>query len=149
LTLDRVLESLQDFLVEVRRIIKPGGILALRTPNNDSMFHVLARVMMRFRWYYPAHQIYHDDHLSYFSQLSIENVLSRAGFKAVNIYANDITIHDMRFQGLKKHLIRLIYILSKITKRPHSIAVLARPNTFLQKTDFEPNGTNTQKRGIS
>jgi 2-polyprenyl-3-methyl-5-hydroxy-6-metoxy-1,4-benzoquinol methylase len=34
----------REFLLEARRVLKPGGVLALETPIQESLFHALARV---------------------------------------------------------------------------------------------------------
>jgi SAM-dependent methyltransferase len=59
------------FLREVRRVLAPGGVLMIVTPDVGSLS---ARIMGR-RWNH-----YHREHLHYFSAQTIDRLLAGAGF---------------------------------------------------------------------
>ncbi|MFZ2621014.1 MAG: class I SAM-dependent methyltransferase [Minisyncoccia bacterium] len=62
----------KDFLLEAKRILKPGGFLVINTPNGDS---VVARVLGS-RW----HLIVPPEHLYYFSPKNVGDYLTKNGF---------------------------------------------------------------------
>lgn len=69
-----VLEHLvfpEDFLWQVSRILKPGGVLVMTTPRFDSLLALL----MGKKWYciFPAH-------IQYFTRRSLYGTLKRCGF---------------------------------------------------------------------
>jgi ubiquinone/menaquinone biosynthesis C-methylase UbiE len=74
-TLFHVIEHVLDprsFLAEVRRILKVGGGVVVRTPNIDSK---ISRVTGRYwGWMNPPF------HLNYFSSYSLSKILNNAGF---------------------------------------------------------------------
>ncbi len=57
-------------------VLKPGGVLAITTPNIDSAYHWLTR---RSYWFIEAM------HLFYFSPATIRRMLSQCGFEVVRV----------------------------------------------------------------
>ena len=79
-TLNHVVEHLPDALVtlsECHRILKPGGILVLYTPNSVSLGHAV------FRSYWRG--LEPPRHLQIFGPLSLGALLRQAGFKDPSI----------------------------------------------------------------
>lgn len=73
-------------LSEIRRVLRPGGMLLLSTPNADSLFHRGARwsyLLTLGQWSFPARRIYFSGHLFYFTGQTLTAALSKAGFSEV------------------------------------------------------------------
>jgi 2-polyprenyl-3-methyl-5-hydroxy-6-metoxy-1,4-benzoquinol methylase len=90
-----VIEHLSDPLAELKRthrILKPDGLLAVSTMNVDALFPRLAG--RRWPWYMQMHLIY-------FSKRTLHNMLTKAGFRVV-----EMTPH--------RRVVRLSYLVSRI-----------------------------------
>ncbi len=77
-TMDQVIEHLQDPVNQIRnihRILKPGGMLIMSTPNSNSL---TAKIFRRkwLHWHVPYH-------LHFFSKKSIKLLADSAGFKLI------------------------------------------------------------------
>lgn len=70
------LNSPEEFLVEVFRILKPGGVIAICTINAESLSYKL----MGMNWPH-----FKPEHLYYFSPVSIKKMLHKSGFKTLRI----------------------------------------------------------------
>jgi len=69
----------QTFLLEIRQLLSPGGVLLLVTPSLDSW----TRRLMRSHW-----MEYKVEHLFYFSAAAIRLLLERCGFEEIRILPN-------------------------------------------------------------
>jgi 2-polyprenyl-3-methyl-5-hydroxy-6-metoxy-1,4-benzoquinol methylase len=95
ITMWDVVEHLADPLSELRRIhrlLRPDGLLACSTMNVEALFPRLAG--RRWPWYMQMH-------LVYFSRRSLHNMLTKAGFRVV-----EMTPH--------KRVVRLSYLVSRL-----------------------------------
>lgn len=84
-TMWEVIEHLHnplEYIKEIHRILKPGGILALSTPN----FKGLTSLITKDKW----HLCDPEEHLYYFSPKSIKNILQGNGFQITNIFSDNI-----------------------------------------------------------
>ena len=90
-----VVEHVADPLAELRRIhrvLRPNGVLALCTMNVDALFPRLAG--RRWPWYMQMH-------LVYFSRRTLHNMLTKAGFRVVEMAPH-------------KRVVRLSYLVSRV-----------------------------------
>jgi len=74
-----VIEHVRDpveLLMQVRRVLKPTGVLLLVTPTLDSWS---ARIL-KHRWFE-----FKTEHLYYFDSATLRNTLARTGFQAVDL----------------------------------------------------------------
>ncbi|HIK59015.1 MAG TPA: class I SAM-dependent methyltransferase [Nitrospinaceae bacterium] len=75
-TLDR-LTNLKETLSELNRILKPGGIICIVTPNFSSL---CAKVFKN------KYRLLYSNHLIYFSPKTLKQLFERNGFKLIDIY---------------------------------------------------------------
>lgn len=80
-TIYHVIEHLSDpltTLLEINRVLRPGGILVLETPNIGS----LGSIIMRDGW---SHLI-PPEHLTYFNRRSIRVALDKSNYRSVKVF---------------------------------------------------------------
>lgn len=131
ITLFEVIEHLTDplsLLKEMKRILKPNGVILISTGNHDS-FTVRA---IGNRWDYFSISA-HGGHISFFKPKSMQHLIGRAGLIAkevstVNVrfcYKNYTTKIIYRFF---KILSELLNPIAKITGKGHDMIVLISNN---------------------
>jgi 2-polyprenyl-3-methyl-5-hydroxy-6-metoxy-1,4-benzoquinol methylase len=85
-----VIEHLLDpvsFLEESARILRPGGLLYLTTPN----FNSLSRRLVGFEW-----RVFGKEHVCYFTPASLSRAVRRAGFMKVRIRTRNIDPNELK-----------------------------------------------------
>lgn len=89
-----------EFMKEVRRVIKPGGFIAITTPDTSSLSCKLLGYGGWFHWKF--------EHLGYFNRKSMEELARHTGFKIVE---KKRAYKTMSFQ----------YLFDQFKMFPHSI----------------------------
>lgn len=89
-----------EFMKEVRRVIKPGGFIAITTPDTSSFSYKLLGYGGWFHWKF--------EHLGYFNKKSTEELARRTGFTIVE---QKRAYKTMSFQ----------YLFDQFKMFPHSI----------------------------
>lgn len=120
-TLQDVIEHVKNPLPEmeeVYRVLKPGGIVFLVTPDIGGWW---ARLLGPFWYHYKP-----GEHIMYFSQATLRNVLKKSKFKNIETAR---TYHIMSveyvFNRLRYYLPRVFEALLKVSK-----------NSFIGKASF-------------
>ena len=116
-TLDR-LTNLKETLSELHRILKPGGIICIVTPNINSL---CAKVFKN------KYRLLYSNHLLYFSPETIKQLFEQNGFRLVNIhfpfFGTSFFSYSGFLKGTGKIIIQVILnILSmpqKLTSPPY------------------------------
>ena len=79
-TLFQIIEHVADpvgLVTEAARVLKPGGILVVTTPDRHGLF---SRVLGR-RWF----EYYNEEHLTYFNDQSLRRLLADARFTVLSL----------------------------------------------------------------
>lgn len=128
---------------EIRRILKPSGLLVVETPNVKSLIHLIAHVSYKVslgRLKYFVNRIYIPSHLYYFSRRPLSDMLQRNGFvcdKEKVRFKSLFSDLDIIFSANKskekwansstfKGLINLGLEFSEIINMPYRLIVTAR-----------------------
>lgn len=86
-------ENLNSFMVEVRRVLKPGGHLFIITPN------YLSYSLARQDW----SCLYKDfEHLQYFSEQSLREVCASVGIRLLKSWSDSIPFRTLEYPHLYK-----------------------------------------------
>lgn len=118
--MDDLIEHVADptaLVIEARRILAPGGLLTLNTPNRAGLWHLL----MGRRWFHYRQ----TEHTFFFSPPVISRLLERYGFEILEIHSSSKII-DLNYafgrlryyhQGLSSFLERSFgrLLISSIT----------------------------------
>jgi SAM-dependent methyltransferase len=87
----QTLEHVSDpigFIDKHKEYLKPGGLMAIEVPNlNDALAHI---------YNLPNHErfFYHISHLWYFTERSLEKLMSRAGFQGTIFHIQDYNLFN-------------------------------------------------------
>jgi 2-polyprenyl-3-methyl-5-hydroxy-6-metoxy-1,4-benzoquinol methylase len=134
-TLWSVIEHVHDpkqVLAKVHALLKPGGLVIMRTPNQESLITDITRAMYVLsggRYFLP---IYSDDHIYRFSSKSISTLLEMTSFEVLHIAQDDnlkvmqARMHLQRFRLARNLVLGAIHLLSKPLRKENQLLVYAR-----------------------
>ena len=110
LYMDSVLEHVEypfQMLKEMLRILKPGGVVHVGVPNEDSLFNVVKRIIFKFQGKGVSEKIEPlrpPYHINGFSPKSIRNVFKNSGF-IINDLIQTYGMHNIiRFRLIDRGL---------------------------------------------
>lgn len=90
-TLWETIEHVQSPSATIRKaaeLVRPGGILALSTPNIDSISYRL----LKDKWWIVAPK----EHIFYFSQKTLTRLLAQCGFQVKKIWTHGLDLYYLR-----------------------------------------------------
>ena len=105
-TLWDVIEHVPDPLgtmAQVHELLKPGGLVAITTPNIDGLFPRASYPLARLVRYWPHPEPPH--HLFQFSKRTMQRLLEDAGFELVELVDQRIRL-SYSFGGVRGHIKR-------------------------------------------
>jgi len=132
ITLWDVIEHFEDpleELKEIRRILADDGILLFDTPNEESFMRLMAHVCYKStagKFQYPVKKLYHEFHLFYYSQQTLNLLFNKAGFQIVEFRKKTIPVVKARGNKIEKLLVRGLTFLEQITHREFEILAVAK-----------------------
>ncbi|MBN1645263.1 class I SAM-dependent methyltransferase [Candidatus Woesearchaeota archaeon] len=121
------LSNLNDTFKEFKRVLKKDGLLVIRTPNEKSIFHLIAHLsyILSFKKIkFLLNTIYHSDHLYYFSKQTLTKILEKNGFKIRKIIMNDQTTMFYKNPVLKC-LVWKIRFFGVLLNKQHAMLAIA------------------------
>jgi len=112
--------SPRAFLKEVERILKPGGIVYIATPDFGSFHYRLMSFVAKLtykNYFVLPHHLYH------FTGSTLKRLLEISGFKIEKAVRSQSRYTD---KGLKAFLASVIFLIGQILNMPDRIIMIAR-----------------------
>ena len=103
-----MVEHLAEPCVDLRavhRLLKPGGVLFVLTPNDDALVRTISKQLYRFtrgRFDRPMKKLYYPDHLSYFTKQSLHELFTRTGFEVLDWHTKNQELGRLEISWLEK-----------------------------------------------
>jgi len=110
------LENPRDDLQKIFRLLKPGGIFFIFTPDDEAVLRKAARAayaLSRGRIRKPLEVFYYQDHLSYFNRKSLSVLLNSTGFDLVGIETRQYELSRLHLQRLLHVAVSLFTVFSQ------------------------------------
>ncbi len=126
-----VIEHLDDpgeTLARLRGMLKPGGVLAIATPNEKSLLAFLAKFIYVIGFGLikgPLSSVYVLEHPLFFDKKSLRKLLERNGFDIVLSKQDETDIERLNLGKLKKIIVKIIFFLSRSMRMSNRIIVIA------------------------
>lgn len=138
ITMMDVIEHFSDVvrpLETIRNMLKPHGVLFLRTPTLRSPFYRVADWTYRLtRGHYKdaVLKIYHAEHFYFFNERNIRVLLEDVGYEVLAIDPDPLSWESFRTaemnQGpLVNTALAFFYLAGRLAGRGHGMKVVARP----------------------
>jgi len=136
-TLMDVIEHFHDAakgLRDIHALLKPGGLVFLRTPSLSSPFFRLADWSYRLtlgRYTRAVQTIYHAEHLYFFSEKGLRMLLEESGFSIVSVRPDPLSwrvfrVCELVHGPLVNAALALVYFVSRAMGGGHGINVIAQ-----------------------
>jgi 2-polyprenyl-3-methyl-5-hydroxy-6-metoxy-1,4-benzoquinol methylase len=132
ITMWDLLEHLPDPLQGLRTaraLLKPGGILLVNTPNENSLLRRLARLLYRGSGgsiTAPVNRLYHRYHLYYFAAETLGVLFRRAGLEVVVMDTKPIPMSRGRIPAATKAAMKVLSVAERLARAEYELLVLAR-----------------------
>ncbi len=118
------LETPQEYLKEIRRVLKDGGILIIKTPYHSPFFF---RLLNMFRFAGRTRSLLHiPAQIFHFTPVSIRNLISTNGFDVLSVLrVNDMPAFLLSF-SLKSTFVFIAQLMLRIIFGSDSTIIVAR-----------------------
>lgn len=113
--------------------LKPGGLLALSTPNQRNIMDVVARLFYRFtggRVTGPLEKFYLLEHFLYFSSRTLERLLTDAGFEVLEMRRELTDLRRLTLHPVVRAGLRVLFAVSRPLKLENRLFAIARKPAY-------------------
>lgn len=118
-------DRLSATLESVRRLLRPGGVIAVSTPNDEDLDAETV--------FCPCcrHTFHRWQHLRSWSAQSLQQKLVDTGFEVRSVFVTDLTLakRPVLIRMAKAFLRGIGRLVGRSGKKPHLLAIAARPLT--------------------
>lgn len=114
---------------ELRRVLKPGGLLLLRTPTEDALMRSFAKLLHRAsfgRFELPMLWFYSFEHVNSFSEETLRKLLEKFGFEVEEAYDESETPERLTVPGVVKMGLRVFEAVAGLVSCRHKIVIIGR-----------------------
>lgn len=133
ITMWDVIEHVLDpaaFIERGQRMLRPGGVIVLCTPDEESLLANTGKVILRAsrgRWNYPALALHPRYHTFFFSGTSLTNLFVARGMTVVESYSQAaFAAHSPLASGAQKAVISAIERLAALRDAKYERVIFAR-----------------------
>jgi SAM-dependent methyltransferase len=118
-----------DALRRVRQLLRPGGLVLVNTPNENSLIRGLSRLLYRgsggtIRG--PVDRLYHRYHVTYFGAASLARLVDSAGLESMVMQTKGIPLSRGRISPAVKVMMRALGVVERLAKAEYELILLAR-----------------------
>lgn len=119
-------------MAETWRVLKPGGTLALETPNFGGLIYRLGRLLNRVPGLSglirPVQErLWPPFHVQYFTAASLHGLLQSEGFASAEVYGRELEPSELALTNPALRLVvRGVFALARLTGSPTLLTTIAR-----------------------
>jgi SAM-dependent methyltransferase len=113
----------------MRRCLAPGGVVALSTPNQQSILDLIAGTLYRLsgsRLRAPLEKFYIEQHFLYFTPESLSDALERAGFGVVELRRELTDLQRLTLSPFMRLALESLFAAARVLGRENRIFSIAR-----------------------
>lgn len=127
-----IIEHARDpvgLLTAARRALAPGGVVALSTPNRDSVLDAVAGTLYRLsggRVTGPLEKFYIDQHFLYFSPRTLTGACERAGLRVAELVREATDLRRLSLSVPKRLLLQALFAVGRATGLENRLFAVAR-----------------------
>lgn len=120
----------QGFFQEACRILKPGGILVLETPNYDGLVYRLGRILGRSRLVAGIlapyqRRLWPAFHVQYFTKGSLAKAMRAGGLEPVVLSGRELSRHELAVESrwLQKAVLSMFAVAGTLSSHTLLVAI--------------------------
>lgn len=119
-----------ELLGAVRRVLAPGGVVALATPNQRNLLGLLGSLLYQVsarRLTAPLERLYVDQHFLYFTPRTLARVLARAGFDVEELALQSTDLRRLTLSPAMRLALEALFRIARWTALENRLFAIARP----------------------
>ncbi len=134
ITLFDVIEHIPNpnlLITACRNLLKPDGLLLLRTPTEEGLFRDIAKVIYAGslkKIEFPMLWFFSFEHLHSFSLKTLTYLLEKHQFVVKKVFREEESLERINVPGYIKMIMKGIELVSRILRKQHKISVISRKN---------------------
>ncbi len=119
------------FAREALRVLKPGGVLALETPNFGGLIYRLGMALAAVPGLSKAirplqERLWPPFHVQYFTQASLGALLREEGFANVDVRGRELEASELAVSGALRLAVRSVFAVASLARAPTLLTAVAR-----------------------
>jgi len=118
-----------ELLRAARRVLAPGGVIALSTPNQRSILDLVAGALYRAsggRVTAPLEKFYIEQHCLYYTPRTLADSLARAGLELVSLRRELTDLRRLALVPAMRLALRALFAAARPLRRENRLFALAR-----------------------